>query len=347
MRIVPRPVARLLLAGLLLAGWLPRPLFAQSAPPPGGRLVRIAHQYAPGTLTEGDPRDRLCRAFAAEVEKRTKGSLRFEIKGENSFAPVEQTFDSLAKGSLEMSIIPLSYAQDKIPELGITLLPALVQSYDQAYRWRTSPIGADLAALLDKNGMKVVTWVWLAGGIASTTRPVLVPGDVRGLRMRGGGKEMDVMLSAAGATVVSLPSSKIYAEMKAGRVDGAVTPASSLLSYKLHEVSRMITTTRGKSFYFVLIPLLISKVTYESLTPEERRIVTEVGASLEATVRQNVAKDDEKLAEAYLRTNALVSDMDEEQFEQWRRLARAGSWRDFERKVPNGKAWIDKANAVP
>ena len=33
--------------------------------------LKISHQFPGGTLTEGDFRDRLCRRFAAEVDKRT------------------------------------------------------------------------------------------------------------------------------------------------------------------------------------------------------------------------------------------------------------------------------------
>ena len=42
------------------------------------RTIKISHQFPGGTLTEGDFRDRLCRKFGAELEKRTNGrsSLR-------------------------------------------------------------------------------------------------------------------------------------------------------------------------------------------------------------------------------------------------------------------------------
>ena len=41
--------------------------------------LKISHQFPGGTLTEGDFRDRLVRRFAVEVEKRSKGALKFEI----------------------------------------------------------------------------------------------------------------------------------------------------------------------------------------------------------------------------------------------------------------------------
>src|SRR6185369_8387598 len=39
--------------------------------------IKISHQFPGGTATEGDFRDRLVRRFAAEVEKKTSGGLKF------------------------------------------------------------------------------------------------------------------------------------------------------------------------------------------------------------------------------------------------------------------------------
>ena len=43
------------------------------------KVIKVSHQFPGGTADTGDFRDRLTRKFAAEVEKRTNGSLKFEI----------------------------------------------------------------------------------------------------------------------------------------------------------------------------------------------------------------------------------------------------------------------------
>ena len=50
-------------------------------------------------------------------------------------------------------------------------MPALVTSYDQGLRWKTAPIGKEWAKILDDKGIRILTWVWQAGGIASKTEP--------------------------------------------------------------------------------------------------------------------------------------------------------------------------------
>lgn len=41
--------------------------------------LKISHQFPGGTLTEGDFRDRLCRRFAADIDKRSSGALKAAV----------------------------------------------------------------------------------------------------------------------------------------------------------------------------------------------------------------------------------------------------------------------------
>ena len=76
--------------------------WAQSA------TLKISHQFPGGTLKDGDFRDRLVRLFAVEVEKRTKGALKFEIYPGSSLMKTNAQFSSMRKGALDMALIPLS-----------------------------------------------------------------------------------------------------------------------------------------------------------------------------------------------------------------------------------------------
>ena len=64
--------------------------------------------------------------------------------------------------------------------MNITFMPAVIGSYEQAYRWKTAPIGKELAAILEAKGVKIITWMWQSGGIASRGKPILKPEDAKG-----------------------------------------------------------------------------------------------------------------------------------------------------------------------
>jgi TRAP-type C4-dicarboxylate transport system substrate-binding protein len=310
------------------------------------KTIKISHQFPGGTIDEGDFRDRMVRKFAAEVEKKTNGQLKFEIYPSGSLVkPVEQ-WGAMANGSLDMSLYPLAYAGGRVPELNIGLMPALVTSYEQGLRWKDAPIGKELTRIVEEKGVKIITWVWQAGGIASRGKPVISPDDVKGLKFRGGSKEMDVMLKAAGASPTNVPSSEIYSAMQSGVLDAALTSSTSLISFRLHEHAKHVTTARDKTFWFMFEPIMMAKATFDKLTPEQQKIVMDVGASLEKFGMDAAKADDQKLAEVYKSAGDGVQDMNEAAFAKWRDVARASSWKDFEEKVPNGKKLLEMAVAV-
>jgi TRAP-type C4-dicarboxylate transport system substrate-binding protein len=147
----------------------------------------------------------------------------------------------------------------KVAETNIGLMPALVPSYEVGAQWKTSEVGKLLTKTLDEKGIVVLSWIWQAGGVASRATPLVQPEDAKGLKVRGGSREMDMMLKAAGASVISLPSNEIYAAMQTGAMDAAMTSSTSFISFKLEEIAKHLTSGRNKAYWFMFEPLLMSK----------------------------------------------------------------------------------------
>src|SRR6266567_1280521 len=102
------------------------------------RTLKISHQFPGGAGTDTDFRDRLCRSFAEQVDKRTNGALKAAVYPGSSLMKVNSQFSALRKGALDMSLFPISYAGGEVAELNIGLMPALVPSYEQGAAWRTA-----------------------------------------------------------------------------------------------------------------------------------------------------------------------------------------------------------------
>jgi len=182
---------RRLVAGALAA--LPVAVAGTSAYAQAPTTLKISHQFPGGTIDSGDFRDRLVRKFAAEVEKRTGGTLKFDIYPNSSLVKVNSQFSALRRGALDLSLVPLSYAGGEVAETNIGLLPALVPSYEVGSRWKDAEVGKLLAQILAEKGIVVVSWIWQAGGVASRAKPLVTPDDAKGMKVRGGSREMDMM----------------------------------------------------------------------------------------------------------------------------------------------------------
>ena len=315
-------------AGLAIAGLgMPNLASAQTT------TLKISHQFPGGTIDQGDFRDRLVRKFAADVEKKTNGGLKFEIYPNSSLVKVNSQFSALRKGALDMSLVPLSYAGGEVPETNIGLLPALVPSYDVGSKWKNAEVGKLLSQMLADKGVVVVTWIWQAGGVASRTKPVVTPDDAKGMKIRGGSREMDMMLQGAGATTLSTPSNELYAAMQTGACDAGITSSTSLISFRLEEVAKSLTSGAGASYWFMLEPLMMSKAIFDKLPKNHQDILLAVGTELEAFGRKGAQDDDIEVAKVYEKAGAKVSALDAATVGKWRDIARDTAWKDYAGKT--------------
>src|SRR5882672_9774803 len=296
-------------------------------------MLKISHQFPGGTINEGDFRDRLCLTFAAELEKRTNGELGGQVYPNSSLMKTIPQYSSVRQGALDLSLYPISYAGGELPELNIGLMPGLVSSYKQGAAWKTSPVGQKFSALLATKNVMILSWIWQAGGLASRASPIVNPEDAKGKKIRGGSREMDMMFQAAGATTLSTPSNELYAAMQTGACDACTTSSTSLISFRLEEVAKSLTTGRGKSYWFMLEPLIMSKQIFDSLTKSQQDTIMALGLEMEQFGTKEAMADDQKVADVYAKKGAKVADLDEATVDKWRAIARATAWKDYAQKT--------------
>jgi TRAP-type C4-dicarboxylate transport system substrate-binding protein len=286
---------------------------------------------------------------AASAKKLRSGRVVASPYGSNPGSSLMKTlaqFGSLRKGRLDMSLVPLSYAGDEVPEANIALMPTLVTNYDQAIKWRMARVGEQLAKALSDQGVIIVTWVWRSGAVASCVHPILVPADVAGVSIRGGGREMDLVFRASGATVSTMPSNEMYVGMQTGALEAAVSASTSLISFRLDEMTKNLTAGRGHSFWFILEPLMMSKMVFDTLSPEQQKAVCDVGQELEAFSFAAARIDDEEITKIYARSGAKIHDLKLKHIDKWREVAHESAWKDFASKSGNCAELLKLAEQV-
>jgi TRAP-type C4-dicarboxylate transport system substrate-binding protein len=297
------------------------------------KMLKISHQFPGGTIDDGDFRDRLCRKFAAELEKRTNGALGVQVYPNSSLMKTVAQFSAVRKGALDLSLYPISYAGGEVPETNIGLMPGLVSSYKQGAAWKTAAVGQKFSAFLAEKGVVIVSWIWQAGGVASRSTPIVNPADAKGMKVRGGSREMDMVLKAAGASTLSLPSNELYAAMQTGACDAAITSSTSLISFRLEEVAKSLTTGRGKSYWYMFEPVIMSKQIFDALPKNQQDAIMAIGLEMEEFGTKEAIADDKNVAEVYGKKGAKVLDLDDAIVDKWRAIARDTAWKDYAGKT--------------
>ncbi len=305
-------------------------------------VLKASHQWPGG---KGDVRDEMVQIIAREVTKADVG-LKIQVyPGKSLFKPKEQ-WDGMVKGQLDISAFPLDYASGKHPQFSATLMPGLVKNHEHAKRLNDSPFMADIKKIIDGAGVVVLSDAWLAGGFVSKKNCIRKPEDAAGQVLRAAGPAFEKMLAAAGASINAMPSSEIYSGLQTNVLDGANTSSGSLVSYRIYEQVKCLTEPGDYALWFMYEPILMSKKSWDSLTPEQQKALADAGQKAEDFFF-GAAKDlDAKLTEAYRKAGVEVVKMSEDEYQAWLDVAKQSSYKSFSEEVPGGKELIEKALAV-
>jgi TRAP-type C4-dicarboxylate transport system substrate-binding protein len=330
----------------VIASAIAAPALLRFGPARAATTLKISHQFPGGSIDKGDFRDRLTRKFAEEITKRSGGELNADIYPNSSLIKTNAQFSAMRKGALDLSLYPMAYAGGEFPETNIGLMPGMVSTYAQGLSWKTKPVGKALTDFLADKGILLITWVWQAGGVASRTRPLVSPEDAKGMKVRGGSREMDMVLQTAGAAVLSVPSNEIYAAMQTGACDAGITSSTSLISFRLEEVAKQLTSGAAASYWFMFEPLMMSKSIFDAMPKNHQDIILAVGTELEAFGLKGAQDDDIEVANVYEKAGAKVSMLDAATVGKWRDIARDTAWKDYGAKTATAATLLKLASDV-
>jgi TRAP-type C4-dicarboxylate transport system substrate-binding protein len=296
----------------------------------GSQELRISHQFA----AEIDSRDRAARLFVAEALKRAP-HLKLSLHPDSALKikPVEQ-LDAMVSGELAMSVYPLAYAVPKIPEFAITSFPFVPADLDMAARLKDTLFNQRLQALAEQHGVRILTWWWLPGGLASREREIGGPQTVVGMNLRLPDASVERMFRLAGArSAPFVPSPEMREALRDGRLDGVFTSLESLVGFRVYEQAKW-ATIGGLGNFMSMQPLLISKSIWDGLTVDEKQALEEAAEASNAYFESTQREAEHKVIEAFTKAGARIHRLDIEEYESWTKLAKDTVWPEYRKLSP-------------
>lgn len=313
---------------------------------PGQTLAEVKTLKLSHAWVKGDLRDNWANAFAAAVEKKTGGSLQFEMHPGGVLYKPKAQFDAIRKGALDMSIYPLGYTSGKFPRLALPELPGLIESPEKGARFARSAVGKKLADIAEKAGMKILAWGWIACSIGAKERQVVRPEDIKGMKMRGAVKPINMTFQSAGAAITKMPSSEVYMALQTGTLDGLFTTNSSFLSFRLYDLVNHLTMGKRYSLINGLFVIVISPKIFAKLTPEQQRALVEGGKESETAFAKGVETITAKTEKTFKDAGATVVDMSKEDYDAWIEESKKSAWKWYREKVEGGAELLEMAEKV-
>ena len=192
---------------------------------------------------------------------------------------------------------------------------------------------------------------WVHGpGMFHTSDPVETPADLQGMKIRGGSRSVNALLTEFGATPVGMPVPAVPEGLSKGVIDGTTIPWEVTTALKVPELVDNHTEFTGNALYTLTFVLAMNKDKYESL-PDDLKKVIDDNSGLEFSVFAGgtQADADGPAREFALDNGNNVITLDAEQTAQWRAASQPiyDAWvADMNSKGIDGQALIDEAQAL-
>ncbi len=192
---------------------------------------------------------------------------------------------------------------------------------------------------------------WVHGpGVFHTNKPVAMPEDLEGMKIRGGSRSINSLLTLLGATPVGMPVPAIPEALSKGVVDGATIPWEVTTAMKVSELVHNHTEFTGNALYSLTFVLAMNKQKYDSLPDDLKQVIDDnSGVELSVFAGGTQADADEPARQLAVDMGNNIITVDAEQTQVWREASQPiyDSWaKDMEARGIDGQALIDEARAL-
>ena len=229
-----------------------------------------------------------------------------------------------------------------VPVAEIQQVPFAFRNAPHAHKVVDGPLGAYIREEAATKGIHMFPVAAFDNGmrqITPVTKPVRVPDDLKGMRMRvPAGAMFDDMFKTLGCIPVTINSIDIYAALKAGKADAQENPLALVDLYKLYEVVKYVSMTNHMWSGFNQMAHL---PTWQKLPADIRTIIDRNVTRAVRLQRQDQESANGRLR-AELTTRGLIfNDVDQAPF----RRALTGFYAEWKAKL-GPKCWSLLEQAV-
>ena len=214
-------------------------------------VIKFSHVTAPDT-----PKGKGADKFKELAEKYTDGKVKIEVYPNSQLYKDKEEVEALQLGAVQMLAPSLAkFGPLGAKEFEVFDLPYVLKDKPALRRVTDGPFGKALFAKLESKGIKGLAY-WDNGfKIMSANKPLKLPADFQGLKMRiQSSKVLEAQFKALGAQPQVLPFSDVYQALQTGVVDGSENTPSNMYTQKHYEVQKFATiSNHGYIGYAVIV----------------------------------------------------------------------------------------------
>lgn len=240
--------------------------------------------------------------FADLVREKTGGSLEIDVNAGGSLGfQGQEVLGVVRDGTLPIAENLMGNAQGDEPLFGLSSLPLLVSSYDEARSLYETAKPAYEAALERHNQLLLYAAPWPPSGIF-TKSPLTAPSDFEGLKMRTYDANSATFAEGLGAQGLAIPFSELYTALSTGLINSVLTSSQTGVDASLWEVTNDFTRI---GYAFPLNMVTVNLDAFNKLSEAEQSALLEAAAETE-TAQWEASEAADETSVATLESNGMT-----------------------------------------
>ena len=258
---------------------------------------------------EGEPLNYMLRQFAAALETEAPDAFEVEIFDGGVLGDEIAQMELVRAGQVD--VVPMGSDVVEIDDhFALFDAPFFFPDAETARTALDGELGEMYAAsLLERTGLKLLAFGELGFRmITNNVRPVVVPADLDGLKLRTPGSSTRIMaFETLGAAPTPMNLGEAYLAMQQGVLDGQENPFGTIREMSFHEVQKYLSLSRH---VYTPITLVMNAKTWDGLSAEEQEAVMAAAAAAKAASRAQSDENTSSLLSEFEAAGMEVNEID-------------------------------------
>jgi TRAP-type C4-dicarboxylate transport system substrate-binding protein len=290
------------------------------------------------------------KPWAEKVEKESGGRIKVQLFPSMQLGgKPPELYDQVKDGVIDLTWTVLGYTPGRFPKTEAFELPfttGLAEPASKAFQ-----------EYVQKNAMDEFKDVHLIAvhvhgpGLFHSLTPITKLEDLKGMKVRGGSRVINIMLEQLGATPVGMPVPAVGEALSKGVITATTIPWEVVPALKVQQIAKNSTGFSGtKGLYTQTFAVAMNKAAYDKLPPDLKKVIDANSGMFAAAMFGRAMDEGDKagLAIAQKAGNNIIT-LSPEETARWQRAAagtRAIWYKEVAEKGLDGPKLAAEAQAL-
>ena len=290
------------------------------------------------------------KPWAEKVEKESGGRIKVQqFSSMQLGGKPPELFDQAKDGVVDIVWTVLGYTPGRFPKTEAFELPfttGLAEPGSRAFQEYVQKFAMD-----EFKDVKLIAVHVHGPGLFHSLTPINKLEDLKGLKVRGGSRVINIMLEQLGATPVGMPVTGVGEALSKGVISATTIPWEVVPALKVEQIAKNSTGFSGsKGLYTQTFAVAMNQAAYDKLPPDLKKVIDANSGMTAAAMFGKAMDDGDKagLAAAQKAGNKIVTLSPEEtaRFQRTANGTRAVWYREVAGKGIDGQKLAAEADAL-